>query len=166
MMQSSAFGVTKPEEFYAKYVAQGCWARCLQCQKEANAPFTDPTKSFSERSRSAPSSGLACRISSDNASKKPWKESLECNSHGCSRCLHTFPEDHWTKTVLEDHKKPSKQMKLVCKECVSIGFAPGKLTPHSCEGCKRELGSLMFAKHILDHSQNRTGSKAGSKAIC
>ena len=100
MMQASAFGVTRTEEFYAKYVAQGCWARCLQCQKEANAPFANPTVSFSERSRSAPSSGLACRICSANASNKPWKESLECNSHGCSRCLHTFPEDHWSKAYL------------------------------------------------------------------
>ena len=142
MMQSSAFGVTEAEEFYAKYVAQGCWTRCLQCQKEANAPFTDPAKPFSELSRFAPSSGLACRVSSENASKKPWRESLDCKSHGCSRCLLTFPEDHWTKKVFENHKIPSVRRNLVCKDCVGLGFAPGKLTSETCEGCKRDLGSL------------------------
>ena len=149
MMQSSAFCVTEAGEFYAKYVAQGCWARCLQCQKEANAPFTNPTKPFSELSRSAPSSGLACRTCSANVSKKPWKESLECNSHGFSRCLHTFPADHWTKAVFEKHMQPSLGRQLVCKDFVSIGFATGKLTSETCEGCKQDLGSLMFAENRL-----------------
>ena len=39
MLPSSAFGVTSRSEFYSKYVAQGAWTRCLQCQKEAGCKF-------------------------------------------------------------------------------------------------------------------------------
>ena len=40
------FGVTTPTEFYTKYVAQGCWTRCLNCQREAGAMFECSSVSY------------------------------------------------------------------------------------------------------------------------
>ena len=36
-------GVKTEDEFYAKYVAQGCWTRCLQCQKKAGLDYIRPS---------------------------------------------------------------------------------------------------------------------------
>ena len=31
---AKAFGIEKPSDFFPKYLAQVCWTRCLQCQKD------------------------------------------------------------------------------------------------------------------------------------
>ena len=40
------FGITCRSEYYGKYVAQGAWTRCLQCQTESGCVFVDrqPTR--------------------------------------------------------------------------------------------------------------------------
>ena len=35
MFEAKRFGVTKPSEFYAVYLAQGRWTRCLSCKEES-----------------------------------------------------------------------------------------------------------------------------------
>ena len=35
MRPAKAFGITRRQEYYTKYVEQGAWTRCLQCQKAA-----------------------------------------------------------------------------------------------------------------------------------
>lgn len=149
MMLASSFGMTKPQELYAEYVAQGCWTRCLQCQKEASAPFQETTETGSERCRPALSHGLACRVCSASISNKPWLAALECNTHGCSACLNILPADHWSTKVLEKHKQASLQRKLICQTCVDQGFASNNLTRHTCEVCERELGFYARIKQCL-----------------
>ena len=39
-MPAKMFGVETKDDFYAKYIAQGCWTRCLQCQRSAGIGFT------------------------------------------------------------------------------------------------------------------------------
>ena len=34
MLHAKEFGITKPQDFYSKYVSQGSWTRCLQCQQQ------------------------------------------------------------------------------------------------------------------------------------
>ena len=40
MLGAKEFGVTRPEDFYNKYISQGCWTRCLQCQKDHGVKIT------------------------------------------------------------------------------------------------------------------------------
>ena len=40
MLDVRSFGVASPSEFFSKYVAQGCWTRCLRCQMEAGIAMT------------------------------------------------------------------------------------------------------------------------------
>ena len=35
MHPAKSFGVASAAQFFCKYVSQGCWTRCLQCQKKA-----------------------------------------------------------------------------------------------------------------------------------
>ena len=161
-MQASAFGVTELKEFYSKYVAQGCWARCLQCQTDAKVTFTPSSVSIPDPSRSARSHGLSCRICSAQESKQPWRQQLDCNSHGCSACLSIFPADQWTKNKIQHHTKPSQARKLVCKACGSEGFTPSRLGKHTCEDCGKEFGPSMFAHNIIYNAENQ----AGSQKIC
>ena len=39
-MPAKMFGVETKDDFYAKYIAQGCWTRCLQCQRSAGIGLT------------------------------------------------------------------------------------------------------------------------------
>ena len=161
--------MTTSEDFYAKYVAQGCWTRCLQCQKDDNVTYRIPSIFVPEQSRSARTHGLACSTCTpgrkilESEGYTPWLDALECNSHGCSACLHIFPAKHWTRAVLQNHTAPSRARKLICKECVNKGFAPDKLTKHTCEQCERELGSLMFPRDVLKNARNQKGSQAVCK---
>ena len=34
MLPAKEFGITKPQDFYSKYISQGSWTRCLQCQQQ------------------------------------------------------------------------------------------------------------------------------------
>ena len=45
-MPAKMFGVQTKDDFYVKYIAQGCWARCLQCQKSAGIAFTNSSDNF------------------------------------------------------------------------------------------------------------------------
>jgi len=69
MRPAKAFGITRRQEYYTKYVKQGAWTRCLQCQKAAGVnwapaveqktlePAMEPTVS-----RTAQDIGLVCGI--------------------------------------------------------------------------------------------------------
>ena len=35
MLDVKDFGIAYPSDFYSKYIAQGCWTRCLRCQSDA-----------------------------------------------------------------------------------------------------------------------------------
>ena len=34
MLNAKDFGVTSADDYYSKYVSQGAWTRCLQCQEQ------------------------------------------------------------------------------------------------------------------------------------
>ena len=79
------FGVTLPTEFYTKYVAQGCWTRCLNCQKKTGAVF----ECVSVPNISHPAEieeESVCKICFETGVTHPWKGNLSSGTHGCSAC--------------------------------------------------------------------------------
>ncbi len=160
MFPAKNFGVDKADEFYAKYVAQGCWTRCLQCQKKAGVEFkcTSKTDSLTEKLRSAQSDGLACRVCSAKHLEKPWAAQLECNTHGCSVCYNIFPKTEWSIDILKKHAARPKQH-LVCQKCTKLGYTPTDINEHQCEECMLVFGHQMFNSDVKKNSTRQTGSR-------
>ena len=105
MLPVRCFGVSTPAEFYPKYVAQGCWTRCLRCQREVGAEVPAPSQTQAGTSRSAqqdPSrSSEVCRICSENF---PDLESC-VDAHRCSACMQEF--DVCRAVATENTDEPS-----------------------------------------------------------
>ena len=77
------FGVLKREEFFAKYVSQGGWTRCLQCQKKYGALSHIVQNTMDARSYFVQEAGdKACEI----CVNKFLRAEVLPGLHGCSVC--------------------------------------------------------------------------------
>ena len=162
-MPAKMFGVQTKDDFYAKYIAQGCWTRCLQCQKGAGIAFTNSSDNFKSNFvekcavHSSKNNGVVCTICHEKGVAKPWVENLSCDMHGCGKCGSIFPTEHWSTKMLENHKGFDRD--LVCNSCAQQGFSPGKYEVHTCHECELTLGHGRFDPDVLKNAKKQKGSK-------
>ena len=153
MLDVRSFGVASPSEFFHKYVAQGCWTRCLRCQRDAGiamatSDITPGTTSHSMRS-CGENEGEVCRIC---AEKFPNLES-HTDEHRCSACRLEYKNELWPSNILEDHKRRSGR--LICSSCKEEGCTPHDVSKYACSDCKQRLGHARFNNVDLDHAKRR-----------
>ena len=99
MLVASHFGVKKASDFYAMYVSQGRWSRCLQCQQNSGVQISHTVQfDMSSNTKEAPEhKQLICARCNE---KTHWKNALAPNSHGCEACHNIFDASVWTVDLL------------------------------------------------------------------
>ena len=133
MRPAKDFGITKPEEFFAKFISQGCWSRCLRCQQDKGVQIVTPqTMTTSSDSQKNQKLCLRCH---EKGLQTIWRSPLTCDTHGCGKCKNVFSKGHWPATKLDDHKRRNRD--LVCNVCAQKGFSPGKYEDHTCSVCEK-----------------------------
>ena len=154
MLPVKEFGVTTPQEFFGKYISQGCWTRCLQCQKEhglkvtcSDLMATLPTA----RHETEQTHGL-CTIC--NEKNIEWTTPLVYDSHGCSRCKKIIPSVEWSQDDLKNHANKRVEH-LVCKQCRKLGYSAKDLTGYDCNACRKQFGHLQFDADVLYNAKRR-----------
>ena len=144
-MPAKMFGVETKDDFYAKYIAQGCWTRCLQCQRSAGIGFTSSSDNIKSHF-----------VGKDDV-VEATAENLSCDMHGCGKCGSVFPKEHWSAQMRKDHKRYKTD--LVCNSCKQQGFSLGKYEVHTCQECELTLGHGRFDKDVLYDAKRQKGSK-------
>ena len=104
------FRITSQHELFAKYVAQGCWTRCLRCQKDVGSIFEHSIVGYMSHSvgtdtidgslsrcaeilcRSAERIAMVCKPCHEKGTEKPWIDQLACRGHGCVMRRRVYPE--------------------------------------------------------------------------
>ena len=76
------FGVVTSSEFYSKYVAQGCWSRCLQCQRVYGETVSTRSAVVKTTLRDEKINMEVCKTCGESF----FEHVLDCGSHGCSAC--------------------------------------------------------------------------------
>ena len=104
------FGVLKREEFFAKYVSQGSWTRCLQCQKKYGA-LSHTVQAVAQ------DSAAVCQLCTELCNR-----ALELGQHCCRICKQIHPASHWTSDVMKKHRGAAKRY-LVCEDCTTKGYS-------------------------------------------
>ena len=169
MKAAKMFGVERKDDFYSKYIAQGCWTRCLECQTSAGISFTssnnnvishcvvengETTSQYVEKCAvdSSGKSGSICDIC-----RVKGVSNLSCDMHGCGKCGSVFPKEHWSAEMIRNHIRFGTD--LVRKSCVEQGFSPGKYEVHTCHECESTFGHGKFDTVVLKNAKKQKGSK-------
>ena len=93
------FGITDRKRFYADFMTQGCWRRCVSCATAKNLPMPGPAAKLrcnaaagQDASDKATNSCIRC------AEKFPGLQ-IQVNNHVCSGCRRNFfdPNDLYAK---------------------------------------------------------------------
>ena len=171
MKAAKMFGVERKDDFYSKYIAQGCWTRCLECQRSTGISFTsasnnvfphcvvengETTSQYVEKCamESSGKSGAICDIC-----RVKGVSNLSCGMHGCGKCGSIFPKEHWPAKQVKNHKGFTRD--LVCNNCAAQGYSPGNYEVHTCHECNVSSGHGKFDKDVLYKAKSR-----GSTKIC
>ena len=169
MLDAASFGVQNADDFYPKYVSQGGWTRCLDCQKAVGADASrsaqaDMTPDRASRKRdsleleeateeNAPGESDACK----RCKERKWNGKLTAGHHGCSACENLFETSTWNAQLIKNHRHSNRD--LVCPRCVERGFTPSKYEKHECEECLETFGSLRFDADLLKNWVRRPDSR-------
>ena len=158
------FGITDRKRFYADFMTQGCWRRCVSCATAKNLPIPGPAVKLrhnpatgQESSNKATKSCIRC------AEKFPGLQ-IQVNNHVCSGCRREFPRNHWTAKMIEHHRSPQKTI-LICKECTASGCTARDANVYNCDGCQQKIGHMRFDKHEL-YNVAKTGRSGRNILIC
>ena len=148
MLPLENFGVTDRQRFYADFVTQGCWTRCLSCAKAKNLPVPGAAANNSSTLKmDVGSAHNAGRVCIRCAEKFPGQQ-IQMNNHVCSGCRKELPKDHWGVKIVENHLSPQKT-NLICKECEGRGCSARDAKLYHCDGCDQHFGHTRFSKHQL-----------------
>ena len=118
MLDAASFGVQKVDDFYPKYVSQGMWTRCLDCQKAVGADV-----SRSAQAEMTPDRASRKRDSRDL--EEATEETTPGGSDKCTRCN----ERSWNMKLT-----PGRHGCSVCKNGKSCQFSHTKSRPASLAG--------------------------------
>ena len=138
MRSAADFGVTSNAAFHEKYVIQGSWTRCLECQKDVTLPEVQKKNTLTEE-RIADSFCKKCNIDDK------WVGTLKLNSHGCSACQKIFDNREWPKEMLRNHLRFGR--KLICSACRANGFTTYCTEGRACTICEKKRGAGKFNKY-------------------
>ena len=138
MRSAADFGVTSNAAFHEKYVIQGSWTRCLECQTDMTLPEVQKKNTLTEE-RLADSFCKQCNI------HDKWVGTLKLNSHGCSACQKIFDNREWPKEMLRNHLRFSR--KLICSACRANGFTTHCTDGRACKICEKKRGAGKFNKY-------------------
>ena len=154
MLPIKEFGVTTPQQFFSKYVSQGCWTRCLQCQKAQGVQVicTDLLDTLPRERHKTQQKREMCTICNEKGIT--WTTPLQYDSHGCSRCKKIIPSVDWEKQDLWNHSG-GRVNHLVCKQCKALGYSIKNLTGYECKECRKQFGHLQFGKDVLGNANRR-----------
>ena len=101
MYSLQRFGVTAPQDFYSKYLAQGSWSRCLQCQRDAGVDVAsmpaEPRPESSDARTVKQNQNEVCRIC---AEKFP-NDACTADMHRCSARQKEYPAKTWEKNIMK-----------------------------------------------------------------
>ena len=148
MHPAKNFGIKQPSQFFSKYISQGCWTRCLHCQKAAGVTV----KMLPEESHSVQSPRTCntdrCKIC---AEKFPNADIGE-DSHCCSACKEVFFSSEWSPKQVKDHRLLRRD--LICSACIARGCSQQhhrvqNYNTYNCALCNTLWGHLKFDKQ--DH---------------
>ena len=163
------FGITDRKRFYADFITQGSWTRCVCCTTAKKLPTPESVVNLQHHSASG-------QESSDKATKLPTPESaanlqhhsafrqelpdnatqnciqcseqfigvqLQLNHHVCGGCRREFPRDHWPVNGVKMHQSWRKTA-LICRGCAAKGCTPRDANLYDCQECAQKLGSTRF----------------------
>ena len=136
-LPAKAFGVVRSQDFFPKYLEQGSWTRCLQCQAEANALWQSKEAAPVHIHEAVCETCETCR-------NHFLRVDVPQGHHVCAACKTVFAESHWSANSIRNHKYTAAQCKLVCKGCAANGFSARNLNKMSCSKCLRVLGHKKF----------------------
>ena len=149
--------MTSSAEFYRKYVSQGCWTRCLECQRTygPSTAATSTTETTTAVEKEIASD--ACKFCGECFPRL----ALECGNHGCSACRKVLPAKHWNKDKQKNHRRYKRR--LVCDECATIGFTATDWAKYKCVLCVQTMGHMNFDPDALKNYKTRAGSSLECK---
>ena len=149
------FGITDRKRFYADFITQGCWTRCVFCEPAKKLPAS----AFRQESpNDATRNCIQC-------SEQFIGVQLQLNHHVCSGCRRELPENHWARTTMKMHLSYRKTP-LICRECTAKGCTARDGNLYDCQACAQKLGCTHFDRHDLINRERPDRHKEGLICGC
>jgi hypothetical protein len=134
-------GVHSRNDLYAKYISQGVWTRCLECQKlvglKTGTSASHSVQASSVKRKADEEEGDICGLCSELF----LGQHIAAACHWCSACKRPFGSEHWSGgDILRNHRR--FKVNLVCAECRDQGCTAKDCTKYTCKEYSKECGSL------------------------
>ena len=149
------FGIVSRGDLYKKYISQGSWTRCVECQKKASLKLgTSESPSVQSDKRNKDNGGGRTDCCGLCVNTFGW-DSIRVGMHGCRACSRPFGGECWNKEILRNHERFKRP--LVCNDCNAKGCTAKDRKTYVCTQCLKDWGSLKFNKHDLYYSKRSEG---------
>ena len=151
------FGITDRKRFYADFMTQGCWRRCVSCATAKNLPIPGPAVKLRHNSASRQESSDKATKSCIRCAENFPGVQIQVNHHVCSGCRRALACRHFSANSIKGYLSPHKKTVLICKECRARGCTARDANLYACGGCAQKLGKTRFDQQDWLNKRRKTG---------
>ena len=151
------FGITDHKRFYADFMTQSWWKRCVSCAAAKSVPIFEPTVKLDHNTASRQESSDKAIKSCIHGVEKGIGVKLQINHHVCNACRRALACRHFSADHIKGYLSPHKTTTLICNECRARGCTATDANLYDCAGCAQKLGRRRFDKLDWHNKKRKTG---------